>query len=155
MLTTAKAFVRGIQILVSKPQGNQAKRLRTIRKCFDTSARNEHPIETGQLMLLWMRLKRDKTPIDQICARTTSKTKDLELSVASIKNVGNYIAGITELENARKARDNGSKYLCGRALDRILEAISRLVEYYGSVAITIFTFLEGKLSYQHDKVPRC
>ncbi|KID78692.1 uncharacterized protein G6M90_00g027610 [Metarhizium brunneum] len=142
MLTTAKAFVRGIQILVSKPQGNQAKRLRTIRKCFDTSARNEHPIETGQLMRLWMRLKSDKTPIDQICARTTSKTKDLELSVASIKNVGNYIAGITELENARKARDNGSKYLCGRALDRILEAISRLVEYYGSVAITVFTFLE-------------
>ncbi|EFY90542.1 hypothetical protein MAC_03320 [Metarhizium acridum CQMa 102] len=142
MLTTAKAFVRGIQILVSKPQGNQAKRLRTIRKCFDTSARNEHPIETGQLMLLWMRLKSDKTPIGQICDRTTSKTKDLELSVASIKNVGNYIAGITELENARKARDNGSKYLCGRALDRILKVISRLIEYYGTVAITVFTFLE-------------
>lgn len=75
--------------------------------------------------------------------------------MASIKNVGNYIAGITELENARKARDNGSKYLCGRALGRILEAISRLVEYYGSVAITVFTFLEGRLSYQHDKTPRC
>lgn len=153
ILLMAQYFVKGSLVLVNKPTKSQRTKLAGIRQCVKETRESDEAGDTVRLPALWRRWKKEGVKEDKIFSTTFSHTEELKRSVASMHNVGYYLAGITEHDKLRPPghppptkRKNTTRYYCARAVDRILKLVSRASQYYGTSAMTIPTFLESEFS---------
>ncbi|KAK9437122.1 hypothetical protein VB005_11940 [Metarhizium brunneum] len=149
ILLMAQYFVKGSLVLVKKPTKLQRTKLAGIRQCVKETQESDEAGDIVRLPALWRRWKKEGVKEDKIFSTTFSHTEELKRSVASMHNVGYYLAGITQHDKLRPPghppptkRKNTTRYYCARAVERMLKLVSRVSQYYGTSAMTIPTFLE-------------
>ncbi|KAG8413014.1 hypothetical protein J3458_013435 [Metarhizium acridum] len=155
ILTIVKAFVKVIQILVSKPKDSPRNRLATVRRCFRRTIEKNPSCQSVSLLNTWEKLQNQNVPVDDVYSKTSSHIKNLEIGVGCTKNVATYIAGVRDLYGLDKTdnpppkvRQNRGRQRLELGFDRIMKLIKALTAYYEGdtdIAMSIFTFLEGKL----------
>ncbi|KAG8424404.1 hypothetical protein J3458_001199 [Metarhizium acridum] len=147
VLAAAKAFRKGCQmLLVRKPQGRPLETLETIRRCFNKAE------EGAILMDFWRQLKEEDTPTSELRPKTSSHIESVWRNVSTIEHVAVYMADLTDNYSPNETGNPAPTVQAERrwhrrahALEKTRKVVSRLAECCDT-AVTIFTFLEGKLS---------
>ena len=103
----------------------------------------------------WEKWRDQNVPVDDIYSKTDSHITKLETGVGSTRNVATYIAGVRDFYGPRETdsppltvRQNRPRLNLELGFDRIMNLTKALTAYYEGdtdIAMSIFTFLEGKL----------